>query len=357
MKHLCVLFLILCYFSAFAQNTRNCVTPISNFAFQQLLTNISAKQDESQKLNFSKKIVRENCLSTDQVKQIAELFSNDYNKLTFVEQAYEVTTDKDNFYEVYNSFSYFSTVFRLHDYIAERKSGTQIVIDEPQTDVMTFPLYDYPEYKKYFGKPGCTNNISESEFQVLADKIFKEPSEDRKLYFANTYAVNNCMQTAYIMKMASLLKNESNRLDFLKKAYNKVYDPDNYRYASQVFSSEPFKKDFNTFLGNKISVNTNNDPPCEVSQQDFATIKNQIAKQSMINTKINIAKMNIKTKKCFKTDQIIEILALFPYSDSKMDIAKFAYDYTNDKENYIKVADCFTFTSDKDVFLNFLKTK
>jgi hypothetical protein len=40
-----------------------------------------------------------------------------------------------------------------------------------------------------------------------------------------------------------------------------------------------------------------------------------------------------------------------------MEIAKFAYDYTTDKENYVKIADSFTFSNDKDEFLRFLKSK
>jgi hypothetical protein len=192
---------------------------------------------------------------------------------------------------------------------------------------------------------------------TLADKVFKETSEDKKLALANNISFANCLQTAQAMKIASLLQNEASRMDFLKKARPKVFDPDNYKYAMPLFTSDSYKQELNSLVGVGVSEISNNNPPCEVGQKDFSDMKTQISKQSFVNTKVTIAKQSIKDKKCFKTAQIIELLALFPYSETKMDIAKYAYDYTTDKENYIKVADAFSFASDKDAFLNFLKTK
>ena len=355
MKKILTILLVIVAINTFAQNTKKCLTPVSNYTFQQLFTLLNSKQDEGQKLTFAKKMAGENCLSTDQVRQIAETFGNDFNKLAFVQEAYDNITDKDNFYEVYNTFSYFSTVFRLHDFVAERKGGIKADIEIPQNKVMTFPQYDYPDYRKYFGKIGCTSLVSDPDFLSLAEKVFKETTEDKKLAMANNIGFNYCLQTAQAMKIASLMQNEQSRLDFLKKAFAKVFDPDNYKFAIQVFGTENVKKEFNNFLGGGIGTVTN--PPCEVNPQDFASVKSQISKQSFVNTKITLAKQLLKTKKCFKTTQIIEILALFTYSDSKMDMAKYAYDYTTDKENYVKVAESFSFSKDKDDFLAWLKTK
>lgn len=358
MKQLTILLLLFFAIGTYAQNDRNCVTPVSNYAFQQLFSSLGARQGDAQKLFQAKRIAKENCLSTDQAKQIAEIFENDFNRLAFLQEVYENITDKDNFYEVYNSFTYFSNVFRLHDYVTEHRTGVKVVTEIPQSNVMSFPAYDYPDYRKYFGKIGCTKILSDQEFLQIAENIFKEQSEDKKLSLAYNTTFNNCLQTAQSMKIASLLQLENNRLEFLKKAFYKTFDPDNFKYAIQVFSNDSYKDQFNKFTGGggSSSVNPSN-PPCEVSAQDFANIKNQISKQSFVNTKMNLAKQLIKDKKCFKTAQIAELLDLFTYSDSKMDIAKFSYDYTSDKENYTRLADSFKFSNDKDAFLRFLKTK
>ncbi len=357
MKHLILLLLTCFTLSAFAQGKRNCVTPVSNIVYQQLFASLKSRQDETQKLNMAKRIARENCMTTDQVKKIAEIFENDYNRLAYVQLAYDNTTDKDNFYEIYNSFTYFSNVFRLHDYVMESRGTKSPVVDQPNADVMSFPNLDYPDYRKYFGKIGCKNIITDQDFNNLAERVFKENTEERKLTAAVNISAFNCLQTSQAMKIASLLQNESSRLDYLQKTYHKVFDPDNYKFAMQLFTSDNSKKEFNNLIGGNPGTVITTDPPCEVSAQDFAAMKSQISRQSFINTKLNLAKQSIKSKNCFKTAQIIELIALFPYSDSKMEIAKFAYDYTTDRENYVKVADSFTFSKDKDDFLKFLNTK
>jgi hypothetical protein len=330
---------------------------LSNYAFQQAITTLNSKTDDAQKLEFAKRIVSENKILSEQVKKMAELFSNDNGRLDFAESAYQNTVDKENFYEVYNAFSYFSTVFRLHDYVIEQRGGSKTNIEIPTNNVMTFPSIEYPDFRKYFGKIGCTNIISDQDFTQLAEKVFKEINEDKKLALANNISYSNCLQTAQAMKIASLLQRESSRIDFLKKAMPKVFDPDNYKYAMPLFTSDSYKQELNELIGGGVTEITNETPACEVNQKDFADLKNVINKQGFTNTKVNVAKQIIRDKKCFKTAQIIELLTIFPTSEAKLDIAKFSYDYTTDKENYSKIADSLPFSSDKTSFLNFLKTK
>ncbi len=356
MKKVTILLLSFITIAVHAQTNRNCVTPISNYLFSQKISVIKAKRDEAQRLNTSKMVARDNCLSTDQVKQIAELFQNDYNRLAFVQEAYKNTTDKDNFYEVYNTFMYFSTVFRLHDYIASVKGNSDVTTDQPQNNEMTFPNIQYPDYRRYFGKIGCKNIFNDEQFMMLAQKVFDEKLDNRKLSVANQSLYNRCFLTAQAMKMASLLKSEENRLTFLKNAYPKVYDPDNYKYAHQLFENVKYKQEIQGLLGGNAVI-VDEKPPCEVNAKDFQGIKNQINRENFNNTKINLAKQIIRSKECFTTDQVTQLVKLFRYSDSQMEIAKFAYDYTTDKDNYYKVANAFSFTSDRDELLKYIKAK
>ncbi len=356
MKNVAILLLSIITITVHAQTNRNCVTPISNYLFSQKISVIKAKRDEAQKLRASKMIARDNCLSTEQVKKIAELFENDYNRLAFVQEAYKNTTDKDNFYEVYNTFMYFSTVFRLHDYIAGVRENKDVTNDEPENDQLTFPNIQYPDFRRYFGKIGCKNIFNDEQFMMLAQKVFDEKIEHRKLSAANQSLYNRCFLTSQAMKMASILKSEENRLTFLKNAYSKVYDPDNYKYAHQLFKNVRYKQEIQGLLGGNVII-VDEKPPCQVSAKDFQDIKNQINKESFNNTKLNLAKQIIRSKECFTTDQVTQLVKLFRYSDSQMEIAKFAYDYTTDKNNYYKVGNAFSFTSDRDELLRYIKGK
>lgn len=356
MKNLALILILIIPISINAQKRTDCTTPISNFEFSQRIAVLSAKQGDAQKLNTAKNIALNNCLSTEQVKKIAESFQDDYNRLAFVQAAYNNTTDKDNFYEVYNSFTYFSTVFRLHDFVAEQKKGKGTSVINRNDHQMSFPDLQYPNFRTYYGKTGCKNLMSDDDFMKIANNVFNQKDENKKITLTNNYLYTKCFTTEQVMKITSLFQNEQSRTNFLKKAYKKVYDPGNYEHTLQLLKNNNYRQQVKNLYSSNNSVG-GNDIPCEVKADDFANVKNRINRESFTNSKINLAKQIIKNKKCFKSTQVVELVRLFRYSDAQMDIAKFTYDYTTDKNNYHIVADVFSFRSDKEKLLKFIEQK
>jgi hypothetical protein len=57
------------------------------------------------------------------------------------------------------------------------------------------------------------------------------------------------------------------------------------------------------------------------------------------------------------TDQIIQVMGLFSFEESKMEFAKAAHEKCSDKQNYWKLNDAFTFESSIDELNEFLQTK
>ena len=86
-------------------------------------------------------------------------------------------------------------------------------------------------------------------------------------------------------------------------------------------------------------------------------IKNTINNSSFDNTKITLGKQVIAAKKCFTVGQIKEILGLYSFESSKLEVAKYAYDYCSDKSNYYQVNDVFSFSSSKDDLTKYLLGK
>ncbi|MBN1250732.1 MAG: DUF4476 domain-containing protein [Bacteroidales bacterium] len=354
MKKTLIILLSIIYINSQAQSVNECKTAISNFEFQQKFNFINSRKND--KLIVAKKIAITNCLSTVQVIKIAELFEEDLTKLDFVQSAYKNTIDKENFYDVYNSFIYFSTVFRLHDYIkaVDLKSDNILILPEKE---LTFPEYDYPLSNKYNGKMACILNLKDEAFYQEALKISKLNAEAEKMKEAQNITNKYCMSCEQLMKFASLLSSETNRLSLLKSSYPHIYDLDNYSYTLQLLKNPIFKGDLTKFINSNNGSAISTKPACSVSDNEFNNIQSQIKKQSFSNTKKNLAKQLIKSKKCFKTVQIIEIIKLFDFSNLKLELAKYAYDYTTDKENYSKVADVLSFEFDKKELLDYIKTK
>lgn len=87
----------------------------SNFAEAKSTIDEGAFDDT--KLSTAKSIVTSNCLSTDQVVQICNLFSFEENKLAFAKFAYRYTTDPRNYFKVNNVFSFSSSKEDLNSFI------------------------------------------------------------------------------------------------------------------------------------------------------------------------------------------------------------------------------------------------
>jgi hypothetical protein len=97
---------------------------------------------------------------------------------------------------------------------------------------------------------------------------------------------------------------------------------------------------------------------CQYPMQssDFNKLKEVIDNQSFDEERVNIAKQALRSK-CVSTSQVIEILNLITFEESRLDFAKFVYDYTTDIGNYYQINESFTFDSTKSEFNSFLENK
>jgi hypothetical protein len=93
-----------------------------------------------------------------------------------------------------------------------------------------------------------------------------------------------------------------------------------------------------------------------MSSADFSNAKSSIEKQSFSDSRYKTAQ-TITRNNCLSTAQVKEIMKLFSFEQTKLDYAKFAYDFTTDKRNYYMVNDEFSFSSSSDDMNDFLEKK
>jgi hypothetical protein len=338
-----------------AQNP--CNQPISNFNFQQKKREIQNQFSESQKLLSSKQFVENNCVSSLQVKEIAVLFTDDYSRLDFAKTAFPRVFDRNNFYEVYNAFQNFSTVFMLHDFVLEwRRNNAGLNNNHANNSNLNFPNLIYPNHIGYNGVKKCDNPLNDNDFYTLAWDVNSQQNENDKINRLSQIIFNNCLTTAQTMKFATLLGNENTRLDFLKGAAGRIFDVNNYSQAVQVLNSQLIQQNFLSYIGTGNTMD-NNWGLCTISAQEFNDIKSRIAREKFNNTKLSLAKTILRTKKCFATQQVRDLVKLFPFASDQLDLAKFAYDFTTDTQNYYTLTDAFTFDSDKEALIKFIESK
>ncbi|MFZ1307020.1 MAG: DUF4476 domain-containing protein, partial [Ferruginibacter sp.] len=88
----------------------------------------------------------------------------------------------------------------------------------------------------------------------------------------------------------------------------------------------------------------------------FQQLKQSIGNESFDNTRLKVAKQFIATN-YFTTAQVKELVLLFSFENSRLDIAKYAYDYTVDKGNYFLINDAFSFSNSKDALMDYIKNR
>lgn len=121
-------------------------------------------------------------------------------------------------------------------------------------------------------------------------------------------------------------------------------------------TSEPAKK-YNPY---ETPTNTNNvtTKKCNFAMPsaDFNAAVATLKKMSFEETTLKTAKQ-ISKKNCMSVQQIISIIKLFSFEESKLDFAIAAYDNCIDTNNYFKINEHFTFSSSSDSLNEFLNSK
>lgn len=93
-----------------------------------------------------------------------------------------------------------------------------------------------------------------------------------------------------------------------------------------------------------------------ISASSFQQLKMTLQDEKFDQTRAGIAKAAMKTN-YFEASQVKELLQLFSFEDTKLELAKQFYDVTIDKRNFMLVYDVFSFSSSKEELSRFLSTK
>jgi len=93
-----------------------------------------------------------------------------------------------------------------------------------------------------------------------------------------------------------------------------------------------------------------------VAQGNFETFKNSVRNTSFSESKEKLAKDFLR-KNCVSAQQVKELVSLFSFEESKLNIAKAAYDSCVDKNNYFIVADAFSFSSSKEELMEYISSR
>ncbi len=99
--------------------------------------------------------------------------------------------------------------------------------------------------------------------------------------------------------------------------------------------------------------NNNDNYMQPMNSRTFDQFKQVLRNESFDNTRLVVAKQTIATN-YFSSAQVKEIVLLFSFENSKLEIAKYCYQYTVDKNNYFILNDAFSYSSSKEELARFM---
>lgn len=109
-----------------------------------------------------------------------------------------------------------------------------------------------------------------------------------------------------------------------------------------------------TNTGNgKVVVSGNSGCSKSMDDASFAKAVQNVSSKGFDETKLSTAKQIIKAN-CFTSEQVKTMLSVFGFEETKLDFAKFAYDYCFDTNNYYIINDAFGFDSTIEELNEFL---
>lgn len=366
MKRILLFAFILCCGAAAA---KRCETPVSAAVFQQNFNQIAVLRGDDGKQPRVEQFVTANCVSSQQMKSLAQLFASDSVRLIVCQKAYPHVTDTANFFVVYDAFSTFSYAIRMYDYVQHYKPSVApvqpTVIPRPSSPptttttivttttttgpaVVSFPLWIYPDTVRTTASKGCAGPvISEQQLQTIAGNVVKQPTEEAKVVAIESACTQNCMSMAQQMKLASLLQNEDNRMRVMKNGFARAYDQEHYSSATTMFSTGAKKDEWNNYCAAYLT------PPCTVSEQEFQPLLQQIAAKSFDDDQVKLVEM-MTVNRCFSTAQLKAIAGEMTFDEGKMKVFKMCYAKCPDRQNYYQLIDSLSFISSKDELRRFI---
>ena len=96
-----------------------CSTAMNSASYEKMKQSVESKPFSETKMSTAKVATKNACLSSAQIKGICGLFAMDDDKLTYAKYAYNYCTDKANYYQVSEIFSFSGTTEELNKFLEQ----------------------------------------------------------------------------------------------------------------------------------------------------------------------------------------------------------------------------------------------
>ena len=190
--------------------------------------------------------------------------------------------------------------------------------------------------------------MTTASFENLRNTLRQEKFTSSKMVIVRQALRDNFFTADQVKQMAQQFSFEDDKLQVAKLAYNRTVDKTNYHLLYSIFSYSSSKEDLAKYIMDNggSGGDTYHVKPI-IGTEDFNRIKSRLQASFSDNSRLSIARQSIDSY-YFSAEQVREMVQVFPFEASKLEIAKYAYGKTVDKNNYSIVQDLLNSRSGRE---------
>ncbi len=212
-----------------------------------------------------------------------------------------------------------------------------------------------PEFYKNYNNEtkSCSYTLFEREANYGLNLLTKCYDDEKKLRYINSIIENNCISTAYLIKLLDFLPMEMDRLNSSKLAYSHLTDPENNLLLLPSFKYQTVKDAYSNFILEVKQLEKQKQLNCKepINESSFTSLHAKIKNTAYENEKVKLAKKALVTI-CINTLQAKELVNLLSHDREKLDLLKSIIPVLTDKENTKNLAEELQYSESKTEFLN-----
>jgi tetratricopeptide (TPR) repeat protein len=339
--------------------------------FKNTIITIQTTNNQQTRYNNALNYFSTTHATTKQLQEVCFYLKNDQEKYNLCVAAYPNVIDKNNFINIYNSFSSVSNAIKLYrdtqgkDELLSVQYNYQLNVEQDINTKFDLLMHQGDVLLSVNKFDAAITTYLEAKTLKPQDTAPSLKIKDARKWqqelanINNHHNQNNVKFDAQIQQGDHLLT--YNLFDEAISSYERAMtlkpgDQTAYARIKEANRRQKAFNDLEVLETNDLEIIEIIEETCITEESEFSNIMSTIKYQSFSSEKKEMAKKQI-SKNCLSIEQLKKIVPLFSMDDDKLEMIKYIYDYTEYPEKMYLFRDLLTFFSSKKEFDEFLINK
>lgn len=305
------------------------------------------------------------CMLSSQVAGIINIDYSTVDAKTIAKEGYRYTYDTENYYLVLDALSGENDRKDVVNFLGLESSESPYSYagdinhgendnsenyEETDGSSSTESQVNYSLIPSYSGYVNCNSGSLISDIDKLVSSVKNESFADDKLNIIKQATKNKCLRVSDIELILNEFSHSSDKMEFLKWAWDKTYDIDQFFKLSSSLTFSGDKEELDEFIDEQPSSNFSYVYSTENSEGtliDADDLESRMDDESFADDKMKLIKQALVSR-YISVEQIKQLAPQFSHESDLMEFIEMAYPRTIDTDEFYTLNEILTFSSSKD---------